>query len=1096
MTGLSQSEDNRSPGEKTTPPVPHAASAPSADPTAADMKSEVMTEKFLTVAKEKKYLESLIMSQNDIIKGLENEKEKLTLSLKKFAASHKSMKEKLLDFDMLRNMEISELKEKIEYLIADNKRLVSEKDSIFRNLERDQKNISRLDNQVVESLMREKKELEERLRKTLGDTGREDERGMQTAADRDADSSTSLKPPFITTEDPEDSIATAEPDLEDTRVGPKTTADESRKLEREISLARSQVAEIELDRDEARAELYSVRVELEHLKADKSHVEENLQQKVHDYSREISELKTDIDELTSAIESKIHFIDELNAKVVRLSDELSHKDSELHEKIPALLDKINSLSQSIDMKMEENSLFAKELFDLNVKISTLNEEMIEKDELLIDISEDYRKQKNEIEALHGAHELTLKNLVYERDLLIKENEDRKALSAVPLQQLEQEQQDKIVLEGRLSEQLNTLDELTRQNDEMAVLTAEKDLVISDLQGELVLLRSKAEGAAVEHAESLVALREQVSSLNQQLLEKNEMVDALTSERSKAAEADQIIAGLQKELSLYQSRLEETAAEHASGMGSLREKIALLNQQLLEKNELLTVTASERDYTRNEFSSQTDLLRKEITGLNEELNRLRARGLEQEEDLERKLSHLDIFQKEKTGLEEDLAQAAQKINELVLELDRLTFLSGQKEQTLSDARTEISVLQEKVAALQTTEAELKNQIQERHEISDLTDARKEKFQKTALEYQETFEQLKQEIISLNRNLAEKERVIDLLHSEQENFDRTQSDQQVKLDQSLTFQRDLQMQLNESMREISGLNAENSDLTNTIARLQNEIAEVRRTGDDEVTALKDDLSSYGAAVAELRLTLEQKLLENSDLRSKLQTSGQAGQEAATPVMGTRVETLPARIEKSSRAGIRPLAYGFLALLLLSGIGFSFYAYNTGLIPDLLQKPETREIVKKELPYNDMFSLLTKASASDALKFQATLLTSPLVLKSETPGENALFDFQNYLYFKVNISSPRDGLDDETADNPYELITLTVGADAVKPLSNIRVKDSKTFYRKEEPVSITFYCAFPKTALKPDTNALSLSFISKKGRTDLVWDLKALRAGNLFP
>jgi hypothetical protein len=85
---------------------------------------------------------------------------------------------------------------------------------------------------------------------------------------------------------------------------------------------------------------------------------------------------------------------------------------------------------------------------------------------------------------------------------------------------------------------------------------------------------------------------------------------------------------------------------------------------------------------------------------------------------------------------------------------------------------------------------------------------------------------------------------------------------------------------------------------------------------------------------------------------------------------------------------------------------------------------------------------------------------------------------------------------ADDPYSLITLTAGADAIKPLSHIYVKDIKTFFRKEEPVSILFYCAFPRTALTPDRNTLSLSFKNEKGKADIVWDLNSLRANDLSP
>ncbi|MBI5634105.1 MAG: hypothetical protein HZA15_11585 [Nitrospirae bacterium] len=1157
MTDSPDAHDNKSPGQKNSPPAQRVIADPSAVPFATDTKSEVITEKFLTVAKEKSHLESIIMSQNDIIKGLEKEKENLTHSLRKFAASHKSMKEKLFDFDLLRNMEISELKKKIEHLLADNKKLISEKDSIFRNLERDQKNIFLVDNQVVESLTREKRELEERLQNTLGDAGSKEEQNKQAAAGRDEDSRnashTSL-PEMV--EDFEKNTATGAPDLEETRNSLKTAADNIRELERELSLTREQIAEIELDRDEARAELYNGRVELDHLKADKAHVEENLQQKVDAYSKEISELKTDIDELTSAIESKIHVIDELNTKVSRLSGELSHKDSELHEKIPSLLEKINSLSQSIDMKMEENSLFAKELFDLNVKISTLNEEMIEKDELLIDISVDYKKQKDEIEALHGAHELTLKNLVYERDLLKKENEDLMAGAAGQIQAIEKERLEQKDLESRLQDAVTANRIIEDGAAALRKTIAENEQQINNLMEDLSRLQSNSEQAAAEHANAIAvlqeqirlellekneqlalmasaeteradkdritaemqdrlreyevrielsesaqeysnaSLQEQISVLNQQLFEKNELLAAMSAEHLLAAEKDQAIADIQRELLLYQSKLEEATAEHALNLTALREKITVLNQQLLEKNELLTVLASEREREKNELLCQADSLRKEKTQLDEEISRLIARGLEEENNLVMHKSLLDLSQKEKAALEEDLEKAAGRVNELILDQDRLASLSTGNEQSLSEAGAEIDALQANMAALQATRAELEKKITEKQEILGLERAEKEELQRSAHEYQETFEHLKQEIISLNKNLAEKEQAINLLLSGKDGLVKSISEQKEELDKSYASVRHLQIQLEESRRDISRFSTEKNGLSNTIAGLQAEISSLNRTREEEVKALKDDLSTYGRAVAELRLKLEQGLRDNSELRLKLQAFQGAGQEALTPVIEKREETLPVRVDKLTSSGKRSVAYTFLAFLLLLGIGFSFYAFNAGLIALPTQKSAVREEPKKELTYNDMFAMLTKTSASDDLKLQVTLLTESLIRKSDTPGEKSLFDFQNHLYFKVSISAPREGLTGEMADDPYSMITLTAGADTVKPLPHIHVKGIKTFYRKEEPVSVMFYCAFPRTALAPDSNTLSLALKNQKGKTDIVWDLKALRASNLLP
>lgn len=954
MTDSRDNQDNKSTGAKNDLSLPHPSNVPSTEPFSAEMESEVITEKFLAVAKEKSSLESVILQQNDIIKGLEKEKEKLTLSLRKFMASHKSMKEKLLDFDLLRNMEISELKKQIEGLIADNKKLISDKDSIIISLERDHRNISRADNREI---------------------------GVPASGERELAGQPAATPGR--TEDEQNT---------------RTDSDTVRDLECELSLVRSQMAEIELDRDEARAELYNSRVEIDHLKADRAHVEENLRQKVDDYSTEIAGLKTDIDELTSAIENRISEIDELNARVTNLSSALNHKDSELHERVPALLDKINSLSQSIDMKMEENSLFAKELFDLNCKISSLNDEMLAKDEFLIEISEDYKKQKDEIEALHGAHELTLRNLVYERDLLKKEGEDLRNIAAIPQQQLEHEQRENKVLQARVSEILATIDERSRENAGLIAQISEKDAGINDLQRDILLM---------------------------------------------------------------ESRVEEATTEHASKLDALREKITALNQQLLKKQELLTVMASELENEKNESLYQLDSLRKE-----------------------------------KAALEEDLVRAEEKINKLVLEQERLTYLSIRQEQALSDAMAQINVLQTDAAALQASQAGLQKQLTDKQEAPDLGGAERAELQKIASAYQETFEHLKQEIVSLNKKLAEKEQAIDLLLTEKNGLAGNASDQQKKLEQSLISVRDLERQLQESRQKSSRLIAENSDYVTTITRLQDEISSLNRTGEEEVRVLKDDLSSYGRAVADLRLKFEQVLNINTELREQILASESAGRKVPLPATELREETLPARVARRSSARRRPLAYALVAFLLLGAIGYSLYAFSTGLITLPIQRPADRETQQIELDYADMFSMLTKASASDDLKFQATLLTESLVLKSDIPGEKSLFDFQNHLYFKISISAPRAGLDPKIAADPYSAITLTAGADTVTPLSDVHVRDLKTFYRKEEPVSITFYCAFPKTALTSGRSSISLSVTTEKDKAEITWDPNSLRAGNLAP
>ena len=73
------------------------------------------------------------------------------------------MKEKLLDFDILRNMEISDMKKKILQLMDDNKKLIAEKELVLSNFSRDRENISRVDSRAAAILEQEKGLLDVKL---------------------------------------------------------------------------------------------------------------------------------------------------------------------------------------------------------------------------------------------------------------------------------------------------------------------------------------------------------------------------------------------------------------------------------------------------------------------------------------------------------------------------------------------------------------------------------------------------------------------------------------------------------------------------------------------------------------------------------------------------------------------------------------------------------------------------------------------------------------------------------------------------------------------------------------------------------------------
>jgi len=362
-------------------------------------------------------------------------------------------------------------------------------------------------------------------------------------------------------------------------------------------------------------------------------------------------------------------------------------------------------------------------------------------------------------------------------------------------------------------------------------------------------------------------------------------------------------------------------------------------------------------------------------------------------------------------------------------------------------------------------------------------------------------MKEEIISLNKTIAEREATIEVQSSEKEGLLSDLSDLKAKLEQSLAAFRSLESLAAEREAASGRITAEKNDLLDAVERMQRDIINVQQEKDAEIRSLKDDLSAYGKAFADLGIRLEQSMRENEVLRAQAETPQATTRSIPSPPFEKEEITLPARVIRRKKEKPAPerrtLGYTLLALILIAGLGYVFYAYNTGryILPfNKAATPVRQAAQETDFPYIDMLSLLTRSAAADVLKFQATLMTEPLVLKSDDPAEASLFDFRNYEYFKVTISSIKEILNKDLAANPYSYITLSAGTENLSPLPEKRVKDIKTFYKKDDPVSVTFYCAFSRNTLHADS--LSLSLRQDTGQATLTWDLRTLRAHSLIP
>ncbi|MEW6109056.1 MAG: hypothetical protein AB1632_07830 [Nitrospirota bacterium] len=819
--------DERKEKRKIDIKIPEKPARPPGGMRSKDVTAESIKDKFLTVAKEKSYLESIILQQNDVIKRLEKEKNDLAVSLRKFADSNKKMKEKLLDFDILRNMEISELRKKIETLIDENKKLLYEKETVLKNLDSDPKNISIKDKHIIESLLNEKKEIG-----ALLDTAKEELKSKDAflaGIDDERERLISDKNQLIKEkEDLGDKILSMQDEINELGGLIELKDNEIREIkndlsgrtirteqiEAELSSMQSGYRKIEEERNELRIQLDSVSGHLSDLKKERSQIEEDMNRKIKTYHEEISELKTDIDELTSSIEDKIRHIDELNEKVSALGRELSNKDVELHEKIPFLLAKIDELSASIDRKMEENSLFAKELSDLNDRISVLNEELTQKNELLIEISEHYRREK----------------------------------------------------------------------DELASRISEFEIKAEQLEGEKSKLRSE--------------------------------IDEMTDRTSEYAD-------------LYKE--------------------------------------TERD-------------KKEIEA---QLSGALKRILELEEENRRNLSAV--------------ASKEQFYSELLNEHDSKT---------------------------------------------------KELIKETG--------SLKSKNMNLTEQIKDKEQLINLLYSEK------------------------------------------SDLLKRISEAESEYNKLQSNKNEEIASARHELDSASREITELKSRLDKSLNENMVLlgkfeeitermhdgshRDKVNIEMDAGMPGE-PGQGIEHKT----ISGGKRPGLSYALYSVLLIAIIVSAVFLYRGYSPNLQP---QKPVQTAVADEKLSYTDIFDRMTRIESSENIKWQVTMLTEPLIRKENAGKDLHKFDFGRFFYFRITINSLKDSLSHDMIKDPFAGLKLIAGKSNVSPASDPKIEEVKTFYRKNEPVSIAFLSAFPKK----NADSLELLFNHNGDKMRLTWDNQTAGSGKV--
>ncbi len=1130
---------------KRSPPV---AAGPSAQ---QDIKDT-----FLAVAKEKKQLESMIMEQGDTIKRLEKEKEQLGQSLKNLVDKERTVREKLLEYDILRNMEIADLKKKMETLLLENKQLLSEKDAIYENLDRDRMNLSLIDQKKTDLREAEMQDLAARL------SGLNDERLQMSE-----------------------------------RVEKLTARIEER--DRDFEEASSRVFELadalhhaEADRDEARKDAADAMAELDRL---------------HDilstYSEEVSSLKVDIDDLTTSIEEKIRSIDILNEKVKDLSSQLIHKDSELTERVPQLMAKINDLSAAIDRKMEENSLFAKELSDLNDKVQELNAELTLKDELLIELTEDYRKEADEFSSLarQAAEEkeqlLAVRTGLEEQlrtaEMRVAESEEQRGRLTAELEEIQEKLR-------AVHENISSLEQALEQERSSS---AEKDAALQELGKELALRQDQLDSALSETAHVTEVNNRERDELNRRIDQTSRAMEELSHRFSGEQEAlslqlrdkDAALDAARIELERVRETTERTRNAHeAEFIDTLSRELSSVREALAGKEarlaQLESEIASERSLSaavRDELASAKGRLEAEIASHWQECEALRMklsdaesglsaaveRTAQQDEARSALEASLLLLEEERLHLQEALARLRSEIDDKQRrhqeEIGRLQDLLREKDADISRVQSESAAEIERTAALLK---EMEQLLRERDDSVDHTTALLNELKQENDRLTEEHVGLKAALTDLTGRLAAASAIEDehallsrdnrrlqetvqRLEQEQKKLaehaaaaiaaaDRTAQDQ---IDNAVRIQKSHAdtSRVDEENRRLAVLNeekdrmimeatAELSRLSYSVESLRESEANFRKAVEEQTAALRSSSSEQAAlmdrvarlelASAELR---EQKALSEADLTRELadaraelsrvagllareRTPDRAeipGETATTPeVMPPEPVgriSVPARsastgfgMESRSSSGRHT---GFLVLLLAVMITaaaayWSWYRpvqHSPAVAP--VQPPAVSDTA---LSYDELFARYSRTSASGTVKLQAIYLAESLVRKQEAAEQSNAFDFSDKAYFKITVNSLKGPLTSQLVTAPLDQTALLIGTRVMPLHADPALPAQKTFLRRDEAVSTTYYTSIPTDSIEPKLQSVQLRLKAGTEELTVSWDALLLRQPGSAP
>ncbi|XP_061117796.1 centromere-associated protein E-like isoform X2 [Conger conger] len=729
--------------------------------------------------------------------------------------------------------------------------------------------------------------------------------------------------------------------------------------EEEQEKLRSRVTSLAEERDQLQEILDGVREEKCQLKRDLQEKEEmsverqaellsaqeelkRQQQLNSDLQAQISENETQIKQLTEELQLVRSERDALQSERTNTAHIPEEEQEKLRSHLTSLAEERDQLQEILDGVREEKC--------------QLKRDLQEKEELVVQVHEELRRQKNlssehqdlseseQAELQQQIHQLReeLENVKEERSQLkidmqenvemMIENQEELRLAQEKIQKLKDLVQD---LKTQISQMESKLENVDKADDTLPYLEEDHPDQIKQLSEELQLVRSERDALQSERTntahipeEEQEKLRSHLTSLTEERDQLQEILEGVREERTQLKrdleEKEEMSVERQAELLSAQEELKQQQQLNSDLQAQISENETQI-QQIKQLSEELQLMRSERDALQSERTNtahipeeEQEKLRSHLTSLAEERDQLQEilDGVREEKcqlkrDLQEKEEMSVERQAELLSAQEELKRQQQLNSDLQAQIfENETRLEQQVSQVQEELKRQQQLNSEHQAVTEREQAELQQQIQQL--VGELEGVREER---TKLQS------------DLQENMEMATETQNLLHSIQEELKRQQQlNADLKM-QSSEIEARLEQQIKHLSEELQLVRSERdalqSERTNT-AQISEEEQEQLRSNLTSFTEERDQLQEILEGVREEKSRLkrdvqekeemvaqvQKQLLEQEHLNSEQQTVRekeqtefqQQNQQLAEDLEGVRQECrLKAEQEKASQESL---------------------------------------------------------------------------------------------------------------------------------------------------------------------------------------------------